>query len=129
MAPVRLERSEPSRLAEPSGRPAWRRTMDQFRIVLAATLAGTAIVAAALGDLRNAALVGVVLFVTQRTNVVAGSTKACGDPIRCDTPTDHSRFSSRWAELKRRGANHEPLLSNRTSNMYLTIAGRREYSR
>ncbi len=57
----RLATVGPNRLAEPPVRPAWKRFADQFRNVLVLILLAAAGVAAALGDLKDAAIVTVVL--------------------------------------------------------------------
>jgi len=62
-AAERLERFGPNRLTDPPRRPAWRRFVDQFRGVLVVILAGAAGLAAALGDVKDAAVVSVVLVI------------------------------------------------------------------
>ncbi len=61
VAAQRLAEYGPNRLPATPGRSAWRRFVDQFRSVLVAILAGAALVAAALGDVKDAAIIAVVL--------------------------------------------------------------------
>ena len=58
----RLDEHGPNRLAEPERRPAWRRFVDQFTNPLIGVLAGAAVLAGAVGDLRDAIVIGVVLL-------------------------------------------------------------------
>jgi Ca2+-transporting ATPase len=59
----RLEQIGPNRLVEPVGRSRWRRFADQFRNLLVGILAGAALLAALLGDLKDAVVVAVVLVI------------------------------------------------------------------
>ncbi|MEU3254151.1 HAD-IC family P-type ATPase [Streptomyces sp. NPDC006997] len=58
----------PNRLAEPARRPGWLRFLDQFRNWLIGVLLLAAVVAAALGDLKDA----VVITVVVQINAVLG---------------------------------------------------------
>ncbi|MFD0318869.1 HAD-IC family P-type ATPase [Streptomyces flavalbus] len=51
----------PNRLAEPARRPGWLRFLDQFRNWLIGVLLLAAVVAAALGDLKDAVVITVVV--------------------------------------------------------------------
>lgn len=51
----------PNRLAEPERRPAWRRFADQFANPLVIVLAGAAVLAGAVGDLKDALVIAGVL--------------------------------------------------------------------
>ncbi|MEZ5135800.1 MAG: HAD-IC family P-type ATPase [Acidimicrobiales bacterium] len=59
----RLAEHGPNKLADPPTRPRWRRFVDQFRSLLVGVLAGAAVLAAVLGDLKDAVIVGVVLLI------------------------------------------------------------------
>jgi Ca2+-transporting ATPase len=59
----RLERFGPNQLAEVPRRPAWRRFLDQFRDLMVYILLGAAIVSAAVGDLKDPIVIGIVLLV------------------------------------------------------------------
>jgi Ca2+-transporting ATPase len=48
-------------LDEPPPRPAWKRFVDQFRSVLVLILVGAAVLAAAVGDVKDPIVIGVVL--------------------------------------------------------------------
>jgi len=58
----------PNRLAEPARRPEWRKFLDQFRNWLFGILLGAAVVAAAIGDFKDA----VVITVVVQINAVLG---------------------------------------------------------
>ncbi|MDH6605647.1 Ca2+-transporting ATPase [Streptomyces sp. SAI-208] len=51
----------PNRLAEPARRPEWLKFLDQFRNWLIGILIGAALVAGAIGDIRDALVITVVL--------------------------------------------------------------------
>jgi Ca2+-transporting ATPase len=57
----RLSEVGPNKLAEPPTRPAWALLADQFRNVLIVVLIGAAVLAGLVGDLKDAAVIGVVL--------------------------------------------------------------------
>lgn len=59
----RLEHHGPNRLDEPEPRPAWRRFLDQFDNVLVYILVGAAVLSAAVGDLKDPIVIGIVLLV------------------------------------------------------------------
>ncbi|MET9392955.1 HAD-IC family P-type ATPase [Streptomyces sp. NPDC006624] len=60
-AEERLAAVGPNRLAEPARRPEWLKFLDQFRNWLIGILLIAAVVAAALGDFRDAVVITVVL--------------------------------------------------------------------
>ena len=59
----RLEHHGPNRLAEKPPRPAWLKFFDQFKSFLIITLLGAAILAGIVGDLKDAAVIAIVIFV------------------------------------------------------------------
>ena len=62
-ASSRLAADGPNALATPPQRAAWRQFLDQFRNVLVAMLLVGAVVAGAVGDVKDAVAIGVVLLV------------------------------------------------------------------
>lgn len=52
----------PNRLAEKPPRPAWLKFLDQFRNVLVLILIGAAVLAGAIGDLKDAMVITVVVL-------------------------------------------------------------------
>ena len=60
----RLAGYGPNRLAERAPRPAWLRFLDQFRSILALILICAALLAGAIGDLKDAMVIFVVVFLT-----------------------------------------------------------------
>ena len=62
-ASVRLAADGPNALAPPPRRAAWRQLLDQFRNVLVAMLLVGAVVAGAVGDVKDAIAIGIVLLV------------------------------------------------------------------
>ncbi len=62
-AEVRRRRHGPNRLAEPAPRPVWLKFLDQFRSFLVIVLLGAAALAGAVGDLKDAAVIAVVVFI------------------------------------------------------------------
>jgi Ca2+-transporting ATPase len=61
-AASRLRHHGPNRLAEPARRPAWLKFLDQFRGVLVLILLGAAVLAGVVGDLKDAAVIAVVVL-------------------------------------------------------------------
>lgn len=61
-AAQRLVQHGPNQLAAPPRRPAWRRFADQFRSVLVLILLAAALLAGAIGDLKDALVIGVVVL-------------------------------------------------------------------
>jgi P-type Ca2+ transporter type 2C len=59
----RREQYGPNELAEQPRRPAWKRFADQFRDLLVYILLGAAVVAAAVGDLKDPIVIGIVLLI------------------------------------------------------------------
>ncbi len=59
----RLERHGPNRLAEKLPRPAWLKFLDQFKSFLIVILLGAAILAGVVGDLKDAVVIAIVVFV------------------------------------------------------------------
>ena len=57
----RLARHGPNRLAEKPRRPAWLKFLDQFRNVLTGVLAGAALLAGAIGELKDAVVILIVV--------------------------------------------------------------------
>ncbi|MBU0592884.1 MAG: cation-translocating P-type ATPase [Gammaproteobacteria bacterium] len=57
----RLERFGPNRLREKPPRPAWMKFLDQFKDLLVIVLFGAAILAGAIGDLKDAVVILVVI--------------------------------------------------------------------
>lgn len=62
-AAERLVRHGPNRLAEPTRRPAWLRFVDQFRDGIVYILAVAAVVAGAIGDIKDTIVIAVVLVI------------------------------------------------------------------
>lgn len=62
VAADRLERHGPNRLEGQPGRPAWLLFLDQFRGVIVAVLAGAAVVAGLVGDLKDTIVIAAVLL-------------------------------------------------------------------
>jgi len=58
----RLAAHGPNRLAEKPPRPAWLKFLDQFRNVLVLILIGAAVLAGAIGDLKDAIVITVVVL-------------------------------------------------------------------
>ena len=58
----RLARHGANRLAENPPRPAWLKFLDQFRSLLVLILIGAALLAGAIGDLKDAIVIGVVVL-------------------------------------------------------------------
>ena len=61
-AAQRLAEHGPNRLAEKPPRPAWRKFLDQFRSLLILILLGAALLAGAIGDLKDAVVITVVVL-------------------------------------------------------------------
>jgi Ca2+-transporting ATPase len=61
-AQARLETHGANRLAEKAPRPAWLKFLDQFRNFLVIVLLGAAVLAGAVGDLKDAIVIGVVVL-------------------------------------------------------------------
>ena len=61
-ADARLATHGPNRLAEKPARPAWRKFLDQFRSLLILILLGAAVLAGAIGDLKDAIVIAVVVL-------------------------------------------------------------------
>ena len=59
---ARLQRHGPNRLAEKPPRPAWLKFLDQFRSVLVGILIGAALLAGLIGDIKDAAVIAVVVL-------------------------------------------------------------------
>jgi len=62
VAQQRLASHGPNRLAEKPARPAWRKFLDQFRSLLILILLGAAVLAGAVGDLKDAIVIAVVVL-------------------------------------------------------------------
>jgi Ca2+-transporting ATPase len=62
VAQQRLARHGPNRLTEKPARPAWRKFLDQFRSLLILILLGAAALAGAIGDLKDAIVIAVVVL-------------------------------------------------------------------
>jgi len=62
-AALRLARHGPNRLASIPPRPAWRKFLDQFKNVLTGVLIGAAGLAGAIGDIKDAVVILVVVLV------------------------------------------------------------------
>jgi len=60
-ARLRLERHGPNRLREKPPRPAWLKFLDQFKDLLVIVLIGAAALAGAIGDLKDAAVILIVV--------------------------------------------------------------------
>jgi Ca2+-transporting ATPase len=58
----RLALHGPNQLAEKPPRPRWKRFLDQFRSTLVYVLVGAAVVAAAVGDVKDPIVIGLVLL-------------------------------------------------------------------
>jgi Ca2+-transporting ATPase len=58
----RLATHGPNRLAEKPARPAWRKFLDQFRSLLVLILLGAAVLAGAIGDLKDAIVIAIVVL-------------------------------------------------------------------
>ncbi len=58
-----LARHGANRLAEKAPRPAWKKFLDQFRSLLVLILIGAAVLAGAIGDLKDAIVIGVVVLI------------------------------------------------------------------
>ncbi|MDP1735467.1 MAG: cation-translocating P-type ATPase [Sulfuritalea sp.] len=61
-AAARLAAHGPNRLAEKSPRPAWLKFLDQFKSLLVIILLGAAVLAGAIGDFKDAIVIGVVVL-------------------------------------------------------------------
>jgi len=61
-AASRLLQHGPNRLAEKPPRPAWRKFLDQFRNFLVIVLLGAALLAGAVGDLKDALVIAIVIL-------------------------------------------------------------------
>lgn len=61
-AAERLARHGPNRLAEKPPRPAWLKFLDQFRSLLVLILIGAAVLAGAIGDFKDAIVIGIVVL-------------------------------------------------------------------
>jgi len=59
----RVERYGPNRLAEPPQRPRWKLFLDQFRSGIVVILIVAAVIAGALGDLKDTVVIAVVLLI------------------------------------------------------------------
>ena len=60
-AAQRLTRHGPNKLAEKRPRPAWLKFLDQFRNMLVMVLLGAVVLAAAIGDLKDAVVILIVV--------------------------------------------------------------------
>ena len=60
-AAQRLERCGPNRLRENPPRPAWLKFLDQFKNLLVLVLIGAAALAGAIGDIKDAVVIAVVI--------------------------------------------------------------------
>ena len=60
---ARRERYGPNQLAEAPRRPAWLRFVDQFNDLLVFILIGAAVLSAAVGDLKDPIVIGIVLLI------------------------------------------------------------------
>ena len=58
----RLAEYGPNRLAEKPPRAAWRKFLDQFRSLLVVILLGAALLAGAIGELKDAAVIAIVVL-------------------------------------------------------------------
>ena len=61
----RLDAHGPNRLAERRPRPAWLKFFDQFRSVLIIILLGAAVLAGAIGNLKDAVVIAVVVLLPE----------------------------------------------------------------
>jgi P-type Ca2+ transporter type 2C len=59
----RLKSDGPNELADTPRRPAWLRFLDQFRDLLVYILIGAAVVSAAVGDMKDPIVIGLVLLI------------------------------------------------------------------
>ena len=57
----RLTRHGPNKLAEKKARPAWLKFLDQFKNVLVIVLLGAVVLAAAIGDIKDAVVILIVV--------------------------------------------------------------------
>ena len=57
----RLERHGPNRLREKPPRPAWLKFLDQFKDLLVIVLIGAAVLAGAIGDIKDAVVILIVV--------------------------------------------------------------------
>lgn len=73
----RLERGGPNRLRENPPRPAWLRFLDQFKNLLVGVLVGAAALAGAIGDIKDALVIAVVIVL----NAGLDQARACVTPI------------------------------------------------
>lgn len=62
VAAQRLTTHGPNRLTEPPARSVWRKFLDQFKSLLVVILLATAIVAGAIGDIKDAIVIAVVVL-------------------------------------------------------------------
>ncbi|WP_068807451.1 cation-translocating P-type ATPase [Thauera phenolivorans] len=62
-AGARFERHGPNRLAATPPRPAWLKFLDQFRSLLILVLIGAAVLAGAVGEIRDALVIGAVVLI------------------------------------------------------------------
>ena len=62
-AQARLQRHGPNRLAEMAPRPVWLKLLDQFRSFLVLVLLGAAVLAGAMGDLKDAVVIAIVVVI------------------------------------------------------------------
>ncbi|GAB3540550.1 cation-transporting P-type ATPase [Noviherbaspirillum agri] len=58
----RLVEYGPNRLAEKTPRPAWLKFLDQFKSLLVLILIGAAVLAGAIGDFKDAIVIGIVVL-------------------------------------------------------------------
>lgn len=61
-ADERLAAHGPNRLAEKPARPAWLKFLDQFKSLLVIILLGAALLAGAIGDLKDAVVIAIVVL-------------------------------------------------------------------
>jgi len=61
-AAARLVAHGPNRLAEKPPRPAWLKFLDQFKSLLVIILLGAAVLAGAIGDFKDAIVIGIVVL-------------------------------------------------------------------
>ena len=62
-AQARRQRHGPNRLTESAPRPVWLKFLDQFRSFLVIVLLGAAVLAGAVGDLKDAVVIAIVVFI------------------------------------------------------------------
>jgi len=60
---VRRERHGPNRLAEPPVRPRWKKFADQFRTGIVLILVAAAVIAGAVGDVKDSVVIAIVLII------------------------------------------------------------------